>query len=208
LVAALPLLDCFVLQMCEMHDLLRSPTAASDAALLPFEDLTAASHAVDALGLDAARPMSTALAAAISGNERDPRAVLHALGQPLLQAFLPFAAAHLASLLHALLTAGPEQYDEPVLELAAMALRQPDPQHIVPSFKPLIRLALNAPESAGAVELLAAAMQASRIVDDPLSARLVAEPQRLARAEAPIAEYANAKDIAMPALGQVLESFA
>ena len=58
------------------------------------------------------RPMALALSSVVSGAQREPGAgrrgasdVLHALGEPLLQAFLPFAAAHLSSILYALLKA-------------------------------------------------------------------------------------------------------
>ena len=164
---------------------------------------------------------------------------------------------------------GPEAFDEPLLELAAMALRQPEPEQapfkcivccvqcalhtlcsmlctlhfapytlysvlyvnsilytpqsmyrtpysklhtlytqIVPALKPLVKIAMGKAESAGAVELLTAAMQASKIVDEPLNARLIAEPQRLAKEETKAEEYAASKDIAMVALSQVFESIA
>ncbi|EOD28241.1 hypothetical protein EMIHUDRAFT_235026 [Emiliania huxleyi CCMP1516] len=165
---AAPLLDCWVIQLCELHALLSGASADTfatrAAALAAFEGLSDAAVAVDSLRGDTGPTTTTAALVAVASGDfalGDGDAAIRSLATPLLKAFLPTAGPHLARFARRLLASGPKHYAAPVLLLCTVALRTPGAD-CVAAFKPIVQGVAGLSLPAVPDLLLAAAMAGTR----------------------------------------------
>ena len=202
------LLDCFVVQLPAMHEASRGVVAgaASEAALIGFEELLGVAHAIDSLLRDE-EGVADALEGFLDGaHNDDPDGLVAAIGTPVLEAFLPAEAGRVADLIESLLIDGPAAYATPLFLLAAAALRLPAAPQYVGTFHKVVQLAVDR-GTPQCTDVLVAAMQASASAGDAISSRNMATGQPFELAAHTKATKAD-DDLSMLALKQVVDAYA
>merc|ERR1740117_1839973 len=200
---ALPLLDAFLLQIVTIYEVLATPSASADADLLALAAMGQAAVVIDALRADQTQALGAALMRLAEGEyKRKPLEMVHALGEPLMAAFLPSQSMAVAAKLHTLLVRGPVSFCAPVNLLATVALSHSSAPQVHSDFHSIVELAVEgtSDEEAG---LLFATMSAARVVE-PINPAHFADGAPFAAGNKLVAENKTSDGGVVVTLHQVL----
>ena len=208
------LLDCMVVQLCAMHQLLSSPKPNLDAELMIFDQLRDAARAVDLLVGPAVSLMQERFADFLDGayGAADASRLVRELSEPIFDAALPRHVPHLVATLHHLLSAAPASWCEPLMLLGAHALRRDAAKDYVNEFAEITKIAVaggsgkgggsgssgsSAAAAAACTEVLVSAMQAAARAGDTVSKDIVIQGKAFMGAPPPPAPV---EEVSMPAM--------
>jgi len=221
-----PLLECLMLQLPAMYELIASSGVITEGQRVAYEGLTSAATVIDTmLGAEESTPETPSMVRALDrfftgASTRmdgtaagDPRAaaadMLQELCQPLFAAYLPGHSVQLAGMLTRLLQAGPITWEEPLMLLVAYALQHPQAPLFINHFHLVVQLCVNG-ESEAAVYCLSSAMQAAARGGDTLtsvdmsSGKPFDDIANLQFYETEVKELEQTRDV-LPGMQQVLD---